>query len=429
MKKIFTKNRVVILVLALLTMGWASSAIAQEQYREYKGTVSSMSGKDLAHASLTIEGANISTVTNTEGEFALKVPQDDKYQAVIVSLVGYQQKRLVLSDLKPKKNKIFLEESVIELSDVNIDIPADAKELVRKVFKKKEDNYITDQTLMTAFYRETIKKRKRNASLSEAVVNVYKQPYSIGKDDAITLYKARKSTDYSRLDTIALKLQGGPFNALYVDMMKYPEYIFVDRNIDYYSYSFGPSTVINDKKVYVINFTQLPTIAVPLYYGQLFVDAETLALTSALYNLKIDNKEKASKIFVRKKPRNVNVYPTVASYKVDYREKDGKWYYGYSNIQLTFKVDWKNKLFNSTYSLTSEMAVTDWEKDLTSDLRGKNKLSPRIVITDEISGFSDPEFWGEYNVIEPEKSIESAINKIQKKIRRDNRRNGGTSAP
>ena len=42
--------------------------------------------------------------------------------------------------------------------------------------------------------------------------------------------------------------------------------------------------------------------------------------------------------------------------------KNGKWYYGYSKIQLTFKVNWKRKLFNSVYTLNSEMAITDWKK-------------------------------------------------------------------
>ena len=37
-------------------------------------------------------------------------------------------------------------------------------------------------------------------------------------------------------------------------------------------------------------------------------------------------------------------------------------------------------------------------------------------MADKISGFADRAFWGEYNVIEPEKPIESAIRKIQKKL-------------
>lgn len=114
---------------------------------------------------------------------------------------------------------------------------------------------------------------------------------------------------------------------------------------------------------------------------------------------------------------NATVYPFTANYRIDYREKDGKWYYGYSRIELGLKVNWKKKLFNTNYNSTIEMAVTDWE--VNSDKKPvlpKERLRPSIVISDEASGFSEPDFWGEFNVIEPEKSIESAIKKIQKQL-------------
>ena len=129
----------------------------------------------------------------------------------------------------------------------------------------------------------------------------------------------------------------------------------------------------------------------------------------------------ASNLFVKKKPRDIFVYPTNAAYRIDYREKDGKWYYGYSNVQLTFKINRKGKLFNSIYSLSSEMAVTDWKLNTSGEiLKAKERLRPSVIISDEASGFSDPEFWGAYNVIEPEKSIESAINKIRRQLKKIN---------
>ena len=109
---------------------------------------------------------------------------------------------------------------------------------------------------MTAFYRETIKKRRKNASLSEAVVKIHKQPYNNKRRDHIELIKARKSTDYSKLDTLALKLQGGPFSNLYTDIIKYPEYIFNDEDLPKYKFSYGNSTSINNRQIYVINFKQ-----------------------------------------------------------------------------------------------------------------------------------------------------------------------------
>jgi hypothetical protein len=272
---------------------------------------------------------------------------------------------------------------------------------------------------MTAFYRETIKKRRRNASLSEAVVQIHKQPYNSFRKDGIELIKSRKNTNYNRLDTIAIKLQGGPFSNLYTDIIKYPEFIFTTEDIDLYEFSFGPSTQIDDNIVYVVNFKQKPNIITPLYYGKLYIDSKSLALTSAVYSLNVENKELSSQMYVRKKPRKVDVYPTEANYRVNYRTQNGKWQFTYSNISLTFKVNWKGKLFNSIYTLSSEMAITDWEINDTKYAKiRENIIRPTTVLVDETSGFSDPEFWGEYNIIEPEKSIESAIEKIRKQLKR-----------
>jgi hypothetical protein len=137
----------------------------------------------------------------------------------------------------------------------------------------------------------------------------------------------------------------------------------------------------------------------------------------AVFSLDLSDEDKASKFFVKKKPAKADVIPTVANFRVDYRLKDGKWHYGYSRIELTFKIDWNKKLFNSIYNITSEMAITDWEFNVTKDYpKNKERLSTAVILSDEATGFSEPEFWGEYNVIEPEKSIENAIKKIQRQL-------------
>ena len=341
---------------------------------------------------------------------------------LIVSFLGYKTKRIPISSLDSEKNKIALEVSVTQLSEININAPKDAVALVKETINQRDEHYFTEPTLMTAFYRETIKKRRRNVSLSEAVVNIYKTPYKAAKDDAMELYKARKSTDYNKLDTVALKLQGGPYNTLYADIMKYPEYIFSNESISYYKFSFDRSTRINDRLIYVIKFIQHESIKEPLYQGELFIDVENKILTSAIFSLNITDREKAAKLFVRRKPAKVDVWPMEVSYRVDYREKDGKWYYGYSSVKMEFKVDWADKWFNSVYSTTAEMAITDWEKNLTGKLpKNRERIKRSIILNDEASGFSDPNFWGEYNIIEPEKSIESAIRKIQRQLRRAER--------
>ncbi|MEP2056717.1 MAG: carboxypeptidase-like regulatory domain-containing protein [Maribacter litoralis] len=404
--------------------------IAQtSNFTEYSGEVlDADSKKALVFATLTVDNTNVTTITNSEGQFSLKVPNEYKENSLTIAFLGYKTKQINIAELQLEKNKIFMEEFVMPLSEAQIDAPNNAEALVKETLDKKGSNYLNENAVMTAFYRETIKKRRTNVSLSEAVVNVYKASYTSNKSDALELFKARKSTDYNKLDTVALKLQGGPFNTLFVDMVKYPKYIFTAETLNYYDFSFNTSTRVNDQLIYVVDFKQKPEIIDPLYKGKLYIDAENKILTSAIYSLNITDKHLASQMFVRKKPKNAEVWPTEVSYRVDYREKNGKWYYGYSNVLLEFKVNWDKKLFNSVYSMSCEMAVTDWEQNLSNTIpRTKDRMKSSIILSDEAIGFADPDFWGEYNIIEPEKSIESAIKKIQRQLRRGKLDNGAAA--
>jgi hypothetical protein len=388
-----------------------------DNFTEYKGTiVDRKTGTVLAFANLMVVGTNVSTVTNTDGEFSLKISNEIQNPKVIVSFIGYKNKQLSIADLNIEKVRIEMELTSVVLPEINV-ISKDAEALILAVLDKKGENYFDKPAFMTAFYREAIKKNRTYVSLSEAVVEINKQPCTSYKPDVVKLYKARKKADYSKLDTITFKLQGGPFNSLYLDVMKNPDMVFTENMMVNYEFSFDRSTYMDNQLIYVLDFKQRPGKTEPLYYGKLYIDAQNLALKSAVFKLNLSNRDEAASMFIVKKPFNARVYPIEANYRIDYREKDGRWYYGFSRIEFGLKINWKKKLFNTSYFSTIEMAVTDWEinKENTT-ISPKERLRPSVIISDEASGFSEPEFWGEYNVIEPEKSIETAIKKIQKQL-------------
>lgn len=385
------------------------------EYIEYKGKiVDKKSGGALAYAGIIVLGTNISTVSNSEGIYSIKISKEIQNPKVKFSFIGYKNKFVSLADLG--KSRIEMESTSIELPELNV-ISKDAEALIRAVLEKRGENYFNTPTLMTAFYRETIRKSHIYVSLSEAVVEVNKQPYTSGKPDAVRLYKSRKQADYNKLDTLAFKLQGGPFNSLYLDIMKNPDFIFTDDMVANYEFTFNHSTREDNRLIYVLDFKQRSNTTVPMYFGKLYIDAKSLALKTAIFSLNISDKDAAASMFIKKKPFNARVYPTDTKYRVDYLEKDGKWYYSYSRIEMGMRIIWKKRLFNTNYFSTVEMAVTDWGQGAENkSFNYKDRLKPSVIISDEADGFSDPKFWGEFNVIEPEKSIDSAIKKIQKQL-------------
>ena len=388
----------------------------------YKGKViDSKTHKTLAFATLNIVDTNISTVTNTNGEYQLKVPVKYLNNSLLISFLGYTSEVIKLKNLQKKNAKIDLETYIEVLSEVKVNFK-DAKSVVKKVLQNKGKNYLDFLSNMTAFYRETIRKRNSYASLAEGVLEINKQSYTNSRNDILKLYKSRKSTDYKKIDTVAFKLKGGPFSNLYIDIIKNNNSFFAEDMFAIYSFSFGKTTKIDNKPVLVVNFKQKPHILSPLYYGQLFIDAKSFALISAKFHLNLSNKEKASRLFIVKKPRNAKVTPIETSYQVNYSEKNGKWYFSYSRIELGFKINWDKKWFNTIYRTTSELAITDWHKNLDNKyIKPKDRLRSSVIMRDKASGFSDPNFWGTYNVIEPEKPIENAIKKIKKQLKNINK--------
>lgn len=385
-------------------------------FTEYKGeVVSSRNNDPLSGAYLSVQNTNISTVTNSDGEFSLKVPQSLTDVNVQVSFLGYQSKILPLEFFQQDEVVIELQESLEELNEVAIFTYTDPEALVRNMIETRGTNYFSDRTTMTAFYREAIKRGRKNVSLSEAVVKIHKQPYSSNADDDIALVKARKTADYDRLDTVALKLRGGPYNPLSLDLMKNPTHIFNQQDLSNFRFSFDPPTKMDDRYLYVVNFEELNK-SMPWYYGKLFIDANTFSLAKATFNLNVDNRSAATDLFVKKKPGGTKVYPVDVKYDITYREKDGKWYYGYGNTQLEFVVNWRRKLFNSRYKVNSELAVTNWEVNPEKVKKDDTFLSRRVIMNDDVTGFADLSFWGENNIIEPDESIESAIDKIRDKL-------------
>jgi hypothetical protein len=415
------QTKFVLVTVLLLNLCFSQFVKAfADDFTEYKGIVlDKQTNKPLAFASIFINGSGNTTVTNSDGEFSVKLPVGSKDIVLTVKYIGYKNFSFRISELLSQKGKILLEPVNVELPEVSV-ISKDADALIEAMLDKKGVNYADKDMSLTTFYRESIRKNKTYVSLAEAVIDITKPSYSSYRNDVVKLYKSRKKTDYNRLDTLVFKLMGGPFNSLYLDIMKHTDLIFTENRAENYVFSFDRSTRQDDRLIYVIDFRQNKNNPDPLYYGKLYIDAESLALKSAVFNLNLEKREEAARMFIVKKPLNAKVFPVNASYRIDYFEKDGKWYYGYSRIELGLRINWKKKLFNTTYYSTIEMATTDIIPIGATSSANKARLRPNVIISDEASGFADPDFWGEFNVIEPEKSIETAIKKIQKQLEKAN---------
>ena len=418
---------ITVFVLAAFALQTATAGTTKDKKKNDQQTYTTIKGKvvdketlnALVFASITLKESNVATVSNIDGEFIIKIPENETSKSLEISFLGYKNKIIPLSEMKNNgyKNIITLELAPIPIKEIIIR-PQMPDNIMEKAISLIGKNYPDVPNLMTSFYRETIRKNRTYVSIGEAVVEIFKAPYNNDlRSDGARIYKGRKSTDVEKVDTVLFKLQGGPVTALELDIAKNPEAILTKDAMKYYDYSLTGVVEIDGKPHFVIDFIQKPGVEMPLFMGKFYIETTSYAITSAEFGFNLSNKDAVASLFIRKKPLGVDVTPELATYMVKYREQGGKWFFAYSRAEVKFKVNWKRKLFHTNYTTMSEIAVTDRTDQEVIKFAGKDKIKYSDVFSDKVSAFTDPQYWGEYNVIEPDQSIESAIRRLARKLK------------
>ena len=414
-------------ILFAVTAQVAYSGVSKERKKNGQQTVLVIRGKvvdsetnaPLIFATVAVKETNVATVTNIDGEFQIKIVDLDKSKNLEFTYLGYKNSVIPLTEMRDNgyRNLIKMEAAPIPIREIIVK-PMMPDDIMERVIGSISKNYPSVPNLMTAFYRETIRKNRTYVSIGEALVEIFKAPYNSDlRFDGTRIYKGRKNTDTEKVDTVLFKLQGGPFTSLELDLAKNPESILTSDAMKYYNYTLTGVIEIDGRPNYVIEFVQKPSVDIPLFLGKFYIDTKTYALTTAEFGFNLSNKEEAASLFIRKKPLGMSVTPEVATYMVKYREQDGKWYFSYSRAEVKFKVNWKRKLFNTHYTTMSEIAVTDRTDQEVIKFAGRDKLRYSDIFLEEVSAFADPDFWGDYNVIEPDQTIESAIRRIARRVK------------
>lgn len=390
------------------------------KYTAVRGTVvDSETHQPVVFASVFIEGTRIGTVSNSNGKFLIKIPMEYYNKRLGFSSIGYKTNYVLVSSLNKISNKIYLTPAIIPIEEVVIR-HLDPVHLLGVAVDRIPENYSDKAIMMTGFYRESIRKNKKYLSVAEAVLNIYKNSYkrSLISNDRVTIYKGRKAQYVKSKDTLAVKFQGGPLSLSYLDIVKNNGDILSKDMYPYYDYHIDGVIMMDNRETYVISFDQKDTVQLPLFKGKIYLDARDLAVAGMEVEVSPKQMDKALSYVIRKKPAGLKAQLLGVHILVKYRKIGSKWYLNYLRNETGLKFKWKKKLFRSEYTITAETAITDISTKHAEKQRFSNRFKPTDVFSEKVSNFTDPNFWGISNVIEPEVSIQTAIKKISKKLKK-----------
>ena len=98
---------------------------------------------------------------------------------------------------------------------------------------------------------------------------------------------------------------------------------------------------------------------------------------------------------------------------INYRLQDGQSRLSYFRSTMRFNCDWKKKLLATSYTAVNELVVTDVREPAVQIPRDES-FRTIDILSDKAAEFLDPDYWKDYNIIEPTESLEHAIGRLRR---------------
>lgn len=375
------------------------------------------SRKVLESVNVSLAGSHIGTVTNHDGFFALKIPADKFPATIEFSHLSYGPQHIVVTseaDAIAGVHTVYLRVAAARMGEIVV-TGMDGESLIKDAVERIDKNCPDFPTMLSTFYRETIQKKKRYISVSEAVLNVYKPPYSQGDGaQRVQVLKGRKLISPVASDTLSVKLMGGPTQAASLDYLISRWPLFERDNLAWYSYRVEGYNIIEGRPHYRISFTPKVTMEFAMLGGVCYIDKETLAIDRIEATTLMNDEYKVSRQILRKKPSGMRFKPQEISCVVNFKTIDGTTYLSYIRSTIRFQCDWKRRLFHTGYTVIAESVVTDRVNNPVHGISWRDAFRDTSILPDKIEYFNDSAFWKDYNIIEPTESLENAVTKLKK---------------
>lgn len=375
----------------------------------FRGKVIDREEKDvLPYTSISIQRSTIGTISNSDGEFELRIPESMKQDTILVSCMGYRSFSQPISTINEQGNTIYLQPVTIQLKEIKVTY-INPEEIISKILAKISLNYPRQSEIMTAFYREVLKQDNKYIDVAEAVLDIRKAPYENSfAQDKIKLVKGRKNLNVKPFQYVDFKIQGGPFYSTKLDVVKTLDSFLDPEFREFYKYSLDEIIELDGRDTYVVRFKPKEKVDYPCYLGKLYVDMSTFALVRAEFSLSRSGLKFAHESLIKKKPKDFYVRPVDADYKVSYRRFDNKWHLSNAQTSIQFRVKSKKDKINSTFHSVSDLLITDFKPDDGTQFKRNELFSPKDIFTQLITTY-DENFWKGYNTIKPSENLRNAL--------------------
>lgn len=369
----------------------------------------------LQYATIGIRHLGKGTVTNSNGEFILKITADCLDDTITISYVGYVSRTVPVRSFVGNIMNIKLDRDFVSIPEIIVRFQ-DPLNIIRRAVNSIPANYGTTPAMLTGFYREGVFHRKEPQVYTEAVLSIYKSPYARSLlNDQIKVIRSRKIENLEMKDTLAVRLKAGLRSTLALDGAK-ELFDFIDPdNMNSYQYHLSDMMTIDGQSTYVISFEQKPWVTDPLMKGDIYINVDDYGIMLAEFEINPMFIPMTKETFVSKLPKGFSMKPEYVRYRTQYRKVDGRYYLAHVRGDLGFLARNKNSLFHSRFNVFFEMAVTDHTTSNVERFEHDEIIPVYSVFSSTVAGYNS-EFWKDFDFLKPEDDLVEALSRLNVRL-------------
>lgn len=394
-----------IIIYRIITASEISKPATEWEVKNITGIITdSESGEPLPFATIGIMSKGKGTITNFNGEFGLKITRDCLDDSLSVSYLGYYDRQIPVLQSIDNVFDIKMRREYISIPEIIIRNQA-PQEILRKAYNNISQNYGTSSAGLTGFYREAVMKKSELQIYSEAILQIYKCSYAgITFGDQIKVIKSRKIENLDRKDTLTVRLKAGINSCLMLDGARNTFDFLLPENYSQYDYRMTDIVTVGEESAFVIEFTQKPGIEIPLFKGLIYINTYSFAIEQAEFEINSAYIQKSKEDYISYQAKGYSMWPLSVKYRVSYREINGRYFLNHVRGDLSFIAKQKKKLFNSSFNVFFELAITDMTLSNVTRFDRDEIATAHSVFSRTIKNY-DPIFWGNLDFLKPEDNL------------------------
>lgn len=373
-------------------------------------------GEPLPYATVAVINKGKGTVSNFSGEFILKISPDMFSDTLVVSYLGYKGRTIPVRQAIGSDMSVSMRREYFPIPEIIIrnQIP---QEILIKARHLISRNYGDSPAYMTGFYREGIMRKSELQTYSEAILQIYKSPYTITLGgDQIKVFRSRKIENLDKKDTLAIRLKAGLSTCLELDGAKNLFDFISPESMNDYNYHMVDIVKYDNESAYAIEFEQKPGIELPLFKGTIYINTGDFAILKAEFEINPRFIREMRNSFIANAAGGFDTWPVSVKYSVSYRKVNDRYFLNHVRGDLIFTSKQRKKIFNTQFLVFFELAITEIDLNNVKRFEREEVAPVHSIFSETITNY-DQQFWGDMDFLRPEENLIQALRNMNVTLR------------